>query len=178
MSVLLLTIRTAALVLLGLFAGGVFFVVIAPSLGGLPGEAYVRYWQALNLDYGRAMPPLLLTCMALILTSAILSHRRGGLTFGLTLAALLLVVLAVTVTLTQMDPLNRQADAWDPTQLPTNWADVKQRWLAWHYVRTVLAVAAFVGLLTAHAADQPRPTPDSPPNAPATSLANSGTGAV
>ena len=68
-------LRAAALALLGLFAGGVYFVVIAPSLGRLPGDAYVRYWQALNLDYGQAMPPLLLTCMGLILATAILSAR-------------------------------------------------------------------------------------------------------
>jgi len=44
--------RAAALLLLGVYAGGVLFVVLAPRLGELPGPAHVRYWQALNLDYG------------------------------------------------------------------------------------------------------------------------------
>jgi uncharacterized membrane protein len=147
--------------LLGLFAGGVLFVVIAPSLTDLPGAAYVPYWQALNDDYGRAMPPLLLTCMALILTSAILSHTRGRgrLTVWLTVTALLLVALTVVVTVTQMEALNRLADAWDPRQLPADWADVRQRWLTWHNLRTVLAVLAFASLLTAQATDRPGPAP-------------------
>jgi uncharacterized membrane protein len=163
---LLSTVRAAALALLGLFAGGVFFTVLAPSLADLPGEAYVRYWQALNGDNGRALPPLLLACIGLILAAAIGSRRRGRLTFGLTVAALLLLVLAVAVTLTQMDHLNRLADSWDPAQLPADWADARRRWPAWHNARTLLAVGAFVALLTAQATDRPGPTPDNAPEVP------------
>jgi hypothetical protein len=145
--------RSAALALLGLFAGGVTFLVIAPSLQRLPGEAYVPYWQALNVDYGRAVPPSLLTCMALIGIAAWLSRGRGRVTPAFTVAALVLLVLEAVVTLTQMDGLNRLADSWEPGRLPADWADVRQTWLSWHNVRTVLALAAFGSLLIAHAAD-------------------------
>jgi len=150
------TLRSAALTLLGLFAGGVFFIVIAPSLGRLPGAAYVRYWQALNTDYGRAMPPFLITCMGLIAAAAALSFRRGRATFGLNLAALGLLVMAVMVTTMELDGLNRLADSWDPDNLPLAWEQVRQRWLSWHLIRTVLAVLAFVSLLGAHTFDAAR----------------------
>ena len=146
-------VRGVALVLLGLFAGGVFFIVIAPSLAKLPGDAYVRYWQALNTDYGRAMPPFLLTCMGLIGVAGILSRGRGRATLSLTLVALLLIVLAVLVTVTQLDSLNRLADTWNPDRLPPDWANARQIWLNWHSVRTALAVLAFVSLLTAQTVD-------------------------
>lgn len=40
--------RSIALLSVGRYAGGVLFVVLAPSTGRLPGAAYVRQWQALN----------------------------------------------------------------------------------------------------------------------------------
>ncbi|WP_327008406.1 DUF1772 domain-containing protein [Dactylosporangium sp. NBC_01737] len=151
---LLELVRGASTLLLGLYAGGVFFVVVAPSLGRLPGPAYVRYWQALNTDYGRAMPPLLLTCAVLLLATSALSYGRGRLVFGITVGVLLLVVATVVLTVTQLEPLNRLADTWDADRLPDDWAAARDRWLTLHAVRTVIAVVAFAALLTAQAVDR------------------------
>lgn len=147
--------RAVALLLVGLYAGGVFFVVIAPSLGRLPGPASVPYWQALNVDYGRAMPPLLLTTIAVLIVTAVLSRSRGGPVFWLTVAGLVLVVATVVLTLAAMDPLNRLADSWNPDQLPADWEQVRQQWAGWHLTRTIAAVAAFGCVLTAQALDRP-----------------------
>jgi disulfide bond formation protein DsbB len=147
-------IRTAATVLLGLYAGGVFFVVLAPSLRRLPGDAYVRYWQSLNTDYARAMPPMLLTCLALMVATCALSYRHGRLVFGLGTVAVLLTAATIVLTVTQMEPLNRLADTWDPTQLPADWAEVRQRWLTLHTARTVIAVLAFIAFLAANTLDR------------------------
>ncbi|RAY10681.1 DUF1772 domain-containing protein [Actinomadura craniellae] len=154
MSLALTLSRTVASLLLGLYAGGVFFVVIAPSLLDLPGPAYARYWQALNLDYGRAMPPLLLTALAALAATVFLSRHHGGLVLGLGVTALVLVVLTVVVTLAFMEPLNQTANSWNLDQLPADWRDVQRQWSNWHLVRTVAAVAAFGCLLAAHALDR------------------------
>ncbi|MFI6485830.1 anthrone oxygenase family protein [Nonomuraea sp. NPDC050663] len=153
MSVALTASRTVALLLVGLYAGGVLFAVLAPSVGGLPGAAYVRYWQALNVDYGRAMPPLLLTGIAATAVTSALSWPRGWLVLGLSSAALLLVILTVALTLAGLEPLNRVADSWNPDKLPADWHEIRQRWLNLHLVRAVLAVAAFACLITAQAVD-------------------------
>ncbi|MGW0590264.1 anthrone oxygenase family protein [Streptosporangium sp. NPDC002607] len=151
---LLEIVRTTATLLLGLFAGGVFFTVLAPSLRGLPGPAYVRYWQALNTDYGRAMPVLLLTCLALLLATCVLSYQRGWLVFGLSIAALLLVTGTIVLSVTQLEPLNQLANSWNADQPPTGWADARERWWNLHTARTVMAVLAFAGLLIAQAVDR------------------------
>jgi uncharacterized membrane protein len=147
-------VRLMATLLLGLFAGGVFFTVLAPSLRSLPGPAYVRYWQALNIDYGRAMPVLLLTCLALLLTTCVLSYQRGWLVFGLSVAALLLLAATIVLTVTQLEPLNQLANSWNADQLPAGWADARRRWWTLHKVRTVMAVTALAGLLVAQTVDQ------------------------
>jgi hypothetical protein len=146
--------RPAAMLLLGLFAGGVFFTVLAPSLRQMPGPAYIRHWQALNTDYGRAMPVLLLTCLMLLLATCVLSYQRGWLIFGLSLTALLLIVATIVLTVTQLEPLNQVATSWNADQPPTGWEDARQRWWTLHAVRTVLAVLAFTMLLIAQAADR------------------------
>ena len=145
--------RGASLFLVGLYAGGVLFTVLAPSLADLPGPAYVRYWQALNDDYGRTMPVLLLTAIVCTLVAAVLSRGRGGLVLGLSVLALLLLVSTVVLTLTQMEPLNRLADSWNPDHLPADWSETQKSWLSWHAVRTAVGMAAFASLLAAQTLD-------------------------
>jgi hypothetical protein len=152
--VLLEVARMGATLLLGLFAGGLVFTVLAPSLRSLPGSAYVRYWQALNVDYGRTMPVLLLTCLVLLLTTCVVSYQRGWLVFWLSIAALLLLVATIVLTLTKLDPLNQLANSWNADQPPTGWADVRLHWWTLHAVRTALATVAFFALLVAQVADR------------------------
>lgn len=153
-SPLLTIVRLAATSSVGLFAGGTLFTVLAPSLTRLSASSYVPYWQALNTDYGRAMPPLLLGTLALLVTTSALSYRRGPLVFGLSAASVLLVTAVIVLTLTHLDPLNRLADTWTAERYPSDWAEVRRRWWNLHVIRTALAVLAFVALLVAQAADQ------------------------
>ena len=146
--------RALALLLVGLYAGGVLFVVLAPSTGRLPGSAYVRHWQALNTDYARVMPPLLLTSVLALTVTAVLSWHRDWWTFTLGVGALVLVVLTIVLTVAEMEPLNRIADSWDPEHLPPNWPQVRQRWAHLHLVRTGLAVTAFACLIVAQVRDR------------------------
>ncbi|GII62818.1 hypothetical protein Skr01_29030 [Sphaerisporangium krabiense] len=154
MSLALAASRMVALLLVGLYAGGVVFVVLAPSVARLPGPAYVRYWQALNVDYGRAMPPLLLAGIATLIVVTALSWRRGWFALGVSAAALIMVILTVVLTLTGLEPLNRVADAWNPDLLPADWQETRRRWLNLHLVRTALALAAFACLITVQAFDR------------------------
>ncbi|WP_326640348.1 DUF1772 domain-containing protein [Nonomuraea fuscirosea] len=168
MSSVLTASRMIALLLVGSYAGGVAFVVLAPSVGRLPGPAYVRYWQALNVDYGRAMPPLLLAGIAASLVVSALSWSRGRLVFGLSVAALVLVILTVALTLAGLEPVNRIVDGWNPDLLPAGWEEIRRRWSSLHLVRTALALTAFVCLIVAQGLDRlstadPRPAQDGYP---------------
>ncbi|WP_432974230.1 anthrone oxygenase family protein [Dactylosporangium sp. CA-233914] len=145
--------RTSATGLVGLYAGGVFFQVIAPSLGRMPASAYVPYWQAMNADYGRVMPPLLLSTLGLVAAAGALSWGRGW-PFALTVAAAVLIVATIVLTVTRMEPLNHLADAWSADRVPADWEAVRRQWLTLHSVRTVVAVAAFGCLLAARVTDR------------------------
>jgi len=146
--------RSIALLLIGLYAGGVVFVVLAPSAGRLPGPSYVRQWQALNTDYGRVMPPLLLTSVLALVVTTVLTWHHGRSVLLLGAGALLLVVFTIVITVVAMEPLNRIADSWDPDGLPTGWQQVRERWSSLHLVRTVSAVLAFACLTVSQAIDR------------------------
>ncbi|MFB4266442.1 DUF1772 domain-containing protein [Nonomuraea sp. GTA35] len=157
MSLALTVLRAAGLAMVGLYAGGVLFVVIAPSVTRLPGPAYVRYWQALNADHGRTMPPLLLATVAVLLVAAVISWRHGRLVFGLGVAALILVALTIVLTVAALEPLNQLANTWVADRLPVGWHESRRQWSHLHLVRTALALAAFGCLITAQVIDRSHP---------------------
>lgn len=146
--------RSIALLLVGLYTGGVVFIVLAPSAARLPGPTYVGQWQALNKDYSRAMPLLLLTTVAALIVTTVLSWHRGQLVVLLDIAAVLLVVLTIVLTVAAMEPLNRLANSWNPDRLPDVWDQTRQRWIRLHLARTVMALAAFACALVAAAVDR------------------------
>lgn len=148
-------VRAVSLLLVGLYAGGVFFGVIAPSVHRLPGDAYIRYWQAENADYGRAMPILVLGGLFATVAAAVLSFEHRMAVGMLTVLGVVLLAATLVVTLVRLEPLNRLADAWDPARPPGSWHEARATWLRWHLVRTVLVVAAFAVLLVAQALDGP-----------------------
>jgi hypothetical protein len=86
----------------------------------------------------------------------VLSYRRGWPAFAITAGALLLVLATIVLTVTQLEPINRLADAWNPDQPPAGWTALRERWLALHAVRTAIAVLAFAGLLAAQLVDRRR----------------------
>lgn len=150
-------VRAVALLLLGVYCGGLVFWVLAPRVQDLPGPAFVRYWQALNLDYGARMPVLVMASLVLLVATSALSVRRGRAVLVLSVAATVLLVGSIVVTLTQMEPLNRLADAWNPDSLPADWTDTKDLWAQWQFVRTALVVAALGCLLASQTLpDAPR----------------------
>ncbi|MCH1867351.1 DUF1772 domain-containing protein [Nocardioides sp. CFH 31398] len=154
----LAAVRALALLLVGVYAGGVVFSALAPSVYRLPGSAYVRLWQAQNHDYGATMPVLLLAGLAALVLTAALSRSSGALVLGPTALAAVLLVATIVLTVTQLEPFNRAADGWNPDRLPADWSSTLDAWRRLHTVRIVLAVAAFSLLLAAQVADT-RPGP-------------------
>jgi hypothetical protein len=72
------------------------------------------------------MPPFLLTCLGLLVVTCVLSYRRGWPVFGLTAGALLLVLGTIVLTVTQLEPINQLADAWNPDRPPADFAALRQ----------------------------------------------------
>ncbi len=59
-------------------------------------------------------------------------------------AAGVLLLLGIVVTLVIEVPMNKQIASWDAGAVPAGWAEVRERWLAFHNVRTGMGIGALV----------------------------------
>jgi uncharacterized membrane protein len=142
-----------AVALNGIAAGIMLSTVvgIVPMMLTMPYDRYVRTVQFLWPRYDPMMPFLnggALACAAL--SAAVV----GGVPARSTLiAAAVLLVGVMTVSITRNVPVNRLVSRLDPAHPPVDWAsiDPRGRWRRWNLIRTVLALLAFAANLTAAA---------------------------
>ncbi|MFF1720368.1 anthrone oxygenase family protein [Streptomyces sviceus] len=133
----------------GLAAGGMMIAVLggAPLLLSLPTERYVPTHQFMVTRFDPFMPGCMLTALLCDLVLAVAAPSARATT--LFVAAALLLVGAIVVSLTKNVPINRWIATVDPEALPPDWEqiDPRVRWSNWNRVRTVLVVFALTVLV-------------------------------
>lgn len=149
MPALLAAARPAAIVLTGVLAGAVLATWLnEASLVGST-ELWIEYHQAITPAYTAAVPPI--GGLALIAALAALAASwRSPRDRRLILAAVACLLIGLVVTVVVHVPINAEIAAWRPVAPPAEWQQLRDRWLAAHAVRTVLAVAGFVLLVAGH----------------------------
>ena len=76
------------------------------------------------------MPAALLS-MVLVL---FLSFSEGPRTFYLTMAGFALFLAALLITIIVEVPIVKQIETWRVSNLPGNWQELRDRWLAFHVI--------------------------------------------
>ncbi|HTJ15937.1 MAG TPA: DUF1772 domain-containing protein [Steroidobacteraceae bacterium] len=142
----------ATAILLALIAGRAFWVWLGESPFGMTGATYVDFFQ--HLDSRIAFPIAMIGILGPLLaglTAALMRADRP--VFYCLVAACLLGVIGVLVTVAINAPINEQIADWKPAALPAGYEDVLQTWWTWHIVRTIADIAAmcaaFLALLAA-----------------------------
>jgi len=85
------------------------------------------------------MPAALLSALVLCVLLFRGQHTSASLFAS---AALVLMIVALTITLAVNVPIDRQIQSWTETALPSDWQTIRNRWAFYHGVRTLLSVAA------------------------------------
>lgn len=78
--------------------------------------------------------------MLLLLFFAGYLHR--GQARWMFVAAGVLLLVGIAVTLVIEVPVNKQIASWDADAVPAGWAEIRERWLAFHNVRTGMGIGA------------------------------------
>jgi uncharacterized membrane protein len=131
-----------AVVAIGLVAGTLLGSgLVGFSAKGLPGEMWTRSFQLEDALFSEVMPPLFLTTLAALLVSCFVTRGSAR---GLFVAATVFMLVVLIVTIRGEVPLNKQIQTWVPGAAPTNWADIRDRWLANHFIRTIAGLFGFV----------------------------------
>lgn len=96
-----------------------------------------------------AMPMRFLMPGSILLTFATLFHikDRKSWAFRGTLAAGLLMVAALAVTLGVNVPIDYQFKTWTLHTLPSDWAQIRDRWEMFHCLRTWITISGFAALV-------------------------------
>lgn len=134
--------RLAAVLLTGLLAGtgmGLWFVESRP-LG--TAAAYAEYKQAAIAGYSLPLP--LLGFGSLVVVLVLLASVRADRVARLpVLAAAVLLVAGIVLSVAVHFPLNAEIAAWSPQSPPADWAQDRDTWHTANGVRVLLNTAAF-----------------------------------
>jgi uncharacterized membrane protein len=143
-----MNLRIAQFVNILLFAlvTGVFWGTwfsLSRSIASITPAAFLEIGHIMIRNLGGPMSVLLPASLASSLVLLILLFRRGRVSaFALALAALLLMVAALVVTLTVNVPIDDQINQWTVTTLPVDWTATRDRWEFFHGIRTLASVVA------------------------------------
>jgi hypothetical protein len=139
-------VTSAALVLSVIFSGLISGQMLAIALANraarqLPEISWTLRFQVENKLFTKTMPPSLLLPLAGLIWSAFVTESTRRVLFSAA-GALELTVLVITVTVEI--PINTQVQSWKAGSSPPTWMAIRDRWLRFHWVRTVVGACSFI----------------------------------
>ncbi len=92
---------------------------------------------------------LMPACILLMITSVSLIPKKNsiGLYFGI--AACVLIVVALLITLMVEVPIDNQIRTWTTETIPVDWTTMRARWQVYHTARTFVSLASLASLILA-----------------------------
>jgi len=136
-----LIIRFLNITMAALIAGTLFGIWIGYNPKSLSATTYMEQQQSVIKAINTLMPLLGLITIILTLTSAFLQKDNRGVFITLLIAAVFLISSGL-ITKFGNQPINSQVMAWDKTNIPSNWAELRDKWWSYHIIRTFTAIVA------------------------------------
>jgi uncharacterized membrane protein len=139
----------AALFLLALVTGvfwGTWFTLTRSIETFSVGE-FVDIGQTIIRNVAWPMRILMPACILFMILSAsyIPEGNSAGFYFGV--AACLLIVIALLITLLVEVPIDNQIRTWTAQTVPANWTTLRSRWQVFHTARTFVSLASLGSLI-------------------------------
>jgi|SRR5688572_6763950 len=139
-------ISTLFVVCLGLIAGIlVGYLASAPARGALDPRSFLTHQQIVHIYYQPLMQ--ILMSAAILSGLASLVRFRGqirSVDFVLTAIAFAGVVTVFILTISVNVPINNVMMTWNRMEPPANMREIWAQWESVHFVRTLVAVIAFI----------------------------------
>ena len=134
-------ITAISALLSGLIAGQMLAIALANHAAReLPETTWTLRFQVEDKLFTKTMPlSLLLPLFGLICSAFLtLSTQRGMFS-----AAGALEVIVLVITMTVEVPINTQVQSWQAGSAPPTWMAIRDHWLRYHWLRTVVGVCSF-----------------------------------
>ncbi len=112
-------------------------------------EVFLEIVDRMNRNMAPVMTVLMPGTMLSIIPLLLLSYHQRPMVFYLSMAALLLFLLALLVTVVVEVPIVQQIVTWTPSTIPENWRQLRDRWMRFHVIRVIAGLASLVFLVVA-----------------------------
>jgi hypothetical protein len=141
---ILLVLLCASLLVGNEFAVGVF---INPSFGRLPDVSQAFAAKETARIYGKVMPFWMIGNFLLCGVLTFLVADSYSARWWCYLMATILFGCVNVFSVLFPVPINKQISGWDPSDLPSDWRELRKRFDKYHFVRVVLLLIALVCLI-------------------------------
>jgi uncharacterized membrane protein len=141
----------ASLFLLALVTGvfwGTWFT-LTRSIETFSPDEFIHIGQTIIMNVAWPMRILTPACILFMVVSASLVTQKSSVRFYLSMAACLLIVIALLITLLVEVPIDNQIRTWSAETLPADWAVLRARWQVFHTARTFVSLASLASLILA-----------------------------
>jgi uncharacterized membrane protein len=131
---------------------GVFFgpwLGLSRSIETFPPEVFLAIGHRMIANLAPIMPILMPAAMLSMVPVLFLSYPTQPATFYLTLAGLVMYVVALVITLAVEVPIDNRIRAWTISALPPDWHQLRDRWASFHVVRTWASIVGLALLVAA-----------------------------
>ena len=136
-------VKFASIFLLGLVSGVSFSHLLQRGpKKTLPAAHFLAVQQVLLRNYGPAVGALEVASFVSTLVMAIVTRQEHLVCFLAALASACVLIM-VTIWAVWINPINRTVNSWTPETVPSNWADLRDRWHSLHTIRLLLSAVAF-----------------------------------
>lgn len=141
------TVRIAQFINVLLFAlvMGVFWGTwfsLSRSIASIRPETFLEVGHTMIANLGGPMSVLMPAALVSSVLLLIVLFGQRAAAFNLALAAFVLMVVALAVTLTVNVPIDYEINQWTANTLPPDWTITRDRWELYHTIRTFVSIAA------------------------------------
>jgi uncharacterized membrane protein len=129
----------------GMFHGP--WAALSRSMATFTPEVFLAIVDRMNRNMAPVMTVLMPASLLSIIPVLLLSYHDRPLTCYLSATAFALFIIALLVTVLVEVPIVEEIATWTVSTLPTNWRQLRDRWMRFHLIRVVTGLASLILLV-------------------------------
>lgn len=122
------------------------YALVHPVIRQLPPKHHISFEQGSLRTYGIIMPLLMPVCVILTVLYVVLNHDLDSIELILRVSCAGMFVLATIITIIFNVPINKKIKHWKSDNPPTDWKEIRSRWMFFQAIRSWLLLIGFVFL--------------------------------
>jgi uncharacterized membrane protein len=128
------------------FAEFTSYALVHPVIRQLPQKQHILFEQGSLKTYGLIMPVFMPLSVILTLSFAIFAKEYGGIELISRFSSAGMFILATIITIIHNVPINKAIKEWDADNPPTDWKEIRKRWMFFQSIRSWLLLIGFLFL--------------------------------